>query len=187
MSFETNDLAMGYLSRVDYAYNRLPIFDLTNSTSAKDTGVVETSVMAEDYNMPDFREYPDDHPIALTYPEEIHLPHIITADNLEELRAIYDAARIVMDFNLSPEVMEGQLQHEKQHADAAKALGATSVTYGVSFSKIESDDPEMNGRICAQPCAWPQIQTDKLGVGLIASAPDELSAGDEANLRMLGY
>lgn len=92
-----------------------------------------------------------------------------------------------MGSDYDEEFIRQQVRHEQQHAEAALALGATTIKYGVSFSQLESDDPKMNGRVCSQPFAWPELQTDKLGVALVASAPDELSAGDEANLRSLGY
>jgi len=137
----------------------------------------------------DYKFRGDDYPFQFapsTLPPEPN-EIVVAMDGPIRLTHLFRAYGDVTGYRPDRELIEQNEQHERQHGDAARFLGATNLQLGVRFLRQEvSFRPRST--LLIQPFMRVQdFNTTKLGMALILAHPLELSEGDYTDIAAVGY
>jgi hypothetical protein len=80
------------------------------------------------------------------------------------------------------------IEHENEHTQAAKYLGATATRCGLAFRRFRESADDTEGTLQLNSfMEWKNPQQTKLELALVIARPTRLSPGDLEQIAMLGY
>jgi hypothetical protein len=137
---------------------------------------------SHDLNLSGLKQAPDDHPIYLDI-NPARLPFCVPASTPEELAIILDEYLVINQEELSAEDRVLEIQHETEHGEAARLLGAKASNYALELHKSR-DGTQLGWRLVHYPRG---LKTMKIGLAVLNAYPREPVAEDLAQIRSLGY
>lgn len=113
----------------------------------------------------------------------------ITVANEQDLRRLIARTTKLIKANLSDAYMDRMVGHEREHADAAKVVGALATQYGVRFYRISDPEDPSNHTIDFEPFTEHRFgrRTSALELAAVLAYPIEPSYGDVADVQGLGF
>lgn len=138
------------------------------------------------------RDAPDDALVTGWDEEFTDYEHTAYAPDLDGLRELAAELSASCQGDIDPDYLEGQVLHEHEHAEAARAAGFAKVRYGLYTRREREDLPDGGYSVTTHwqtriEHAAPSGPVTKLAYAGILIAPCRLSPGDEKGLRVMGY
>lgn len=174
-----------FYKRIERAYEAAPIIDATSSIPHLDA---RGQALATISDMPDATFMLGDYDTIHLNPDYEPALNAVTADECDyaDLFEAYKLFRLER-FHVSTTLdFDSVMQHEMQHADVFRALGATTVLYAMRFAKVRGEYGGTGMGMGAFTVA-PDVKTIKLGAAATLAAPGALSPDDIAGVYNLGY
>ena len=119
---------------------------------------------------------------------QIVLPNELIVEEAEELKSLMHELLDDVTSGLPDTYIDDTVGHEAEHLAVAKLLGAGSVAFVLQVWNEHKLGVSGCMTISCRPSArFYDLETTKLGVGLITAHPRELSDDDLLDLHSLGY
>jgi hypothetical protein len=131
---------------------------------------------------------PDDTTVDFNFADTVldTTPNQIIVPDIDELICLQQQRAAIFG-EVYDDIARAHTLHEDEHAQAARALGARSILYGMSFYRVVMTGKEHLPIIGSQEFIRPlEIKTTKLGLGALYAHPTVPSADDRRDLSDMG-
>jgi hypothetical protein len=131
---------------------------------------------------------PDDTTVDFNFANTVldTTPNQIIVPDIDELICLQQQRAAIFG-EVYDDIARAHTLHEDEHAQAARALGARSILYGMSFYRVVMTGKEHLPIIGSQEFIRPlEIKTTKLGLGALYAHPTVPSADDRRDLSDMG-